>query len=60
MNVRFPINAVQDSIESEVDFVVEEATADEAMQIMGFLRSQAARIDRRLANPNHQWNRVNG
>lgn len=54
------VNTYFRTIKSLIDEVLQHSTADEAMKIMGFLRSQAARIDRQLANPNHQWNRVNG
>lgn len=60
MNLRIHTSAMQHLIESEIDDVVEFGTADEAMHIMGVLRSQATRIDRRLADPKHEWNRVNG
>ena len=52
------VNTAIRNIAFEVDEVLQRGTADEAMHIMGFLRLQAARIDRHLANPNHQWNRV--
>lgn len=54
------VNTTIRTITTQVDEVLQHGTADEAMHIMGFLRNQAARIDRHLANPNHQWNRVNG
>lgn len=46
-------------IDDLVDYSISWMTADQAMQMMGFLRTQAQRIDNRLGNPNHQWNRVN-
>ena len=52
------LNTTIRNIAFEVDEVLQHGTADEAMHIMGVLRQQATRIDRRLANPNNVWNRV--
>lgn len=54
------LTSIMRNIAFEVDELLQHGTADEAMHIMGVLRLQATRIDRHLANPNHQWNRVNG
>ena len=42
----------------EVDEVLQHGTGEQAMQLMAMLRTQAQRLDHRLANPNNVWNRV--
>jgi hypothetical protein len=41
-----------------VDTMINFGTADEAMTLMTHLRDEAQRLDRHLADPRHQWNRI--
>lgn len=41
-----------------VDRVIGSGTAVDAILLMEHLRAQATRLDRELADPRHDWNRV--
>jgi len=50
---------IEDSIVVRwVNRVIGDGTADEAMNLMEHLRAEAMRLDRRLADPRHEWNRI--
>lgn len=41
-----------------VDGLLANGTAEDAIFVMELLRKQAQRIDAKLADPRHPWNRV--
>lgn len=47
-----------DYIEWVTTQTIATGTADEAIQLMEHLRTQAARLDRLIADPRHLWNRI--